>query len=152
MGHGTRLEPRIPQTPYCDPQSTYRYPVHSIWSGLLWTGGATLPTETPCNYKRDRVPGDGPHTGTRFTPFDPVYYERREPHYKQKHPESRTTYDSVFGKRVLTYWENRGTPDYCQMNGFIEGIENYIYLERRKPHLSENVWFSIGTINPSMWL
>ena len=26
--------------------------------------------------------------------------------------------DSVFGKRVLTYWENRGTPDYNQMNEF----------------------------------
>ncbi len=37
-------------------------------------------------------------------------------------------YDSVFGKRVLTYWENRGTPDYNQMIGFMVGIENYIFL------------------------
>ena len=47
-------------------------------------------------------------------------------------------YDSVFGKRVLTYWENRGTPDYSQMNGFMAGIEDYIFLERGKPHLSKN--------------
>ena len=36
--------------------------------------------------------------------------------------------DSVFGKRVLTYWENRGTPDHSQINGFMVGIENYIFL------------------------
>ena len=48
-------------------------------------------------------------------------------------------YDSVFGKRVLTYWENRGTSDYSHMNGFMVGIENYIFLERRNPHLSRNV-------------
>ncbi len=47
--------------------------------------------------------------------------------------------DSVFGKRVLTYWENRGTPDYREMNGFRVGIENYIFLERRKPNLFKNV-------------
>ncbi len=34
-------------------------------------------------------------------------------------------YDSVFGKRVLTYWENRGTPDYSHLNEFIVGIEKY---------------------------
>ena len=34
-------------------------------------------------------------------------------------------FDSVFGKRVLTYWENRGTTDYSQLNGFIVGVENY---------------------------
>ena len=50
-----------------------------------------------------------------------------------------TLYDSVFGKRVLMYWENRETPDYCQMNWFIGGIENYIFLERGKPNLSKNV-------------
>ncbi len=49
-----------------------------------------------------------------------------------------STNDSVFGKRVLTYWENRGTPDCSQMNGFMIGIENYIFLERGKPHLSKN--------------
>ncbi len=49
------------------------------------------------------------------------------------------TYDSVFGKRVLTYWENRGTPDYCQMNEFMVCIENYIFLERGQLHLSESV-------------
>ena len=49
------------------------------------------------------------------------------------------TNDSVFGKRVLTYWENMGTPDYSQMNVFMVGIENYIFLERGKPDLSKNV-------------
>ena len=29
-------------------------------------------------------------------------------------------YDSIFGKRVLKYWENRGTPHYSQMNEFRE--------------------------------
>ena len=48
-------------------------------------------------------------------------------------------FDSVFGKRVLTYWKNRGISDYSQMNGLMEGIENYIFLERGKPHLSKNV-------------
>ena len=43
--------------------------------------------------------------------------------------------DFVFGKRVLTYVENRGTPDYRQRNGFMVGIENYIFLERGKLHL-----------------
>ena len=45
--------------------------------------------------------------------------------------------DSIFGKRVLTYWDNN---DYSQMNGFMEGIENYIFLEKGKPHLSINVY------------
>ena len=49
------------------------------------------------------------------------------------------TFDSVFGKRVLTYWENRGTPGCDQMDGFMIAIENYIFLERGKPHLSKNV-------------
>ncbi len=49
------------------------------------------------------------------------------------------TFDSVFQKRVLTYWENRTTLDYSQMNGFMVGIENYIFLESGKPHLSKNV-------------
>ncbi len=48
----------------------------------------------------------------------------------QEHTVLSWVYDSVFGKRVLMYWENRGTPDYSQMNGFIEVIENYIFLER----------------------
>ena len=38
------------------------------------------------------------------------------------------------------------------MNGFMVGIENYILLERGKRHLSKNVWFSIGTISPPIWL
>ncbi len=52
---------------------------------------------------------------------------------------SLTSYDSVFGKRVLTYWENEGTPDYNQINGLKVGIENYMFLERGKQHLSKNV-------------
>ncbi len=62
------------------------------------------------------------------------------------------TDDSVFGKRVLTYRENRGTPDYSLMNGFMVVIANYIFLERGKSHLSKNVQFSIGTFSPSIWL
>ncbi len=50
-----------------------------------------------------------------------------------------TAGDSVFGKRVLTYLGNRGIPDYSQMNVFMAGIGNYIFLEREKSHLSENV-------------
>ncbi len=50
-----------------------------------------------------------------------------------------TSYDSVFGKGVLTYWENRGNLDYHQTNVFTVAIENYIFLERRESHLSENV-------------
>ena len=45
--------------------------------------------------------------------------------------------DSIFAKRVLTYWDDN---DYSQMNGFMEGIENYIFLEKGKPHLSINVY------------
>ena len=45
-------------------------------------------------------------------------------------------YDSVFGKRVRTYWESRGTPDYSQMNGFRVGI--YIFLEKGNPHVSKD--------------
>ncbi len=65
--------------------------------------------------------------------FGPVLLRQGEPGVSQ--------YDSVFGKRVLTYWENMVTPDYNQMNGFMVGIDNYIYLflERGKPHLSKNV-------------
>ncbi len=62
------------------------------------------------------------------------------------------TPDSVFGKRELTYWENRATPDYKLMNGFMVGIENYIFLERGKPHLSKNVKFFMGTSSPSICL
>ncbi len=47
--------------------------------------------------------------------------------------------DSVFGKRVLTYGENRRNPDHSQMNGFIVGVGNYIFLEREKPTLSRYV-------------
>ncbi len=47
--------------------------------------------------------------------------------------------DSVFAKRVPTYWENRGTLNYSQMNGFMAGIEKYIFLEREKPNPSKNV-------------
>ena len=50
-----------------------------------------------------------------------------------------TLYDSVFGKRVLTYWENRGNLDYHQMNVFMVDNENYILLEREESHLSENI-------------
>ncbi len=39
-----------------------------------------------------------------------------------------SSYDFVFGKRVLTYWENRGTSDCNHMNGFMVGIENYWLL------------------------
>ncbi len=53
--------------------------------------------------------------------------------------ESNSILDSIFGKRVLTYWENRGTPDYNQMNALMVGIANYIFLERGKSHLSKNV-------------
>ncbi len=28
------------------------------------------------------------------------------------------------------HWEYSGTSDYSQMNGFMVGIENYIFLER----------------------
>ena len=31
-------------------------------------------------------------------------------------------YDSVLGKRVLTYWENRGNLDDSQMNGPVQAI------------------------------
>ncbi len=51
----------------------------------------------------------------------------------------QTDSDSVFRKRILTYWENRGTPHYSQMNGFMVGIENYIFFERGKPHFPKNV-------------
>ena len=44
-------------------------------------------------------------------------------------PLEHASSDSVFGKRVLTYWENGGTPNYNQMKGFIVDIENYIFLE-----------------------
>ncbi len=36
-------------------------------------------------------------------------------------------YDSVFGKRVLTYWKNRETPDYSQMNGFMVWMGKWRY-------------------------
>ncbi len=41
-----------------------------------------------------------------------------------------TPFDSVLGKRVLTYWENRVNLDDSQMNVLIVPIENY-YL----PHI-----------------
>ncbi len=49
------------------------------------------------------------------------------------------TFDSVFGKRVLTYWENRGNLNLHQMNVFIVAMENYIFLERGESHLFENI-------------
>ena len=47
--------------------------------------------------------------------------------------------DSVLGKRVLMYLENRRNLDFSQMNVFIVAMENYIFLERRRFHLSKNV-------------
>ncbi len=38
-------------------------------------------------------------------------------------------YDSVLGKRVLTYQENRGNPAYSHMNVFIVPTENYTFLK-----------------------
>ena len=43
------------------------------------------------------------------------------------------TNDSVFGKRVLTYLkfgENRGNPNYSQVDALIVHMENYTFLER----------------------
>ena len=37
--------------------------------------------------------------------------------------------DSVFAKRVLTYWENWRNSDYNHLNAFIVPMENYTYLE-----------------------
>ena len=37
---------------------------------------------------------------------------------------STSTFESVFGKRVLMLLENRRTPDYSLMNEFMVGIEN----------------------------
>ncbi len=45
--------------------------------------------------------------------------------------------DSVLGKRVLTYWENRGNLYYHWMNVFIVAMKNYIFLERGESHLSK---------------
>ncbi len=39
------------------------------------------------------------------------------------------TYDSVYGKRVLPYWENRRNLD-----GLIVPMENYVFLERWSYH------------------
>ncbi len=38
--------------------------------------------------------------------------------------------DSVFAKRVLTYWENRENSGYSHMNVLIVPMENYTFLER----------------------
>ncbi len=38
--------------------------------------------------------------------------------------------DSVFAKRVLTYWEYRGNPGYSHMNVLIVPLENYTFFER----------------------
>ena len=40
------------------------------------------------------------------------------------------SYDSVLGKRVLSYGEVREHTDYIYMNAFIVPMENYIFLER----------------------
>ncbi len=45
--------------------------------------------------------------------------------------------DSVLGKRVLMYWENRGMSDYRHMKVFIVAMDN-IFLQRVESHLSEN--------------
>ncbi len=61
---------------------------------------------------------------------------RQEKMHKQ---HAEVTYDSVLVKRILTYLENRGNLDYSHMNVFTVAMENYIFLERRQPHLSKNV-------------
>ncbi len=38
------------------------------------------------------------------------------------------TCDSVFGKRVLTYWGNRGSLNYHQMNVFIVAMHGKLYI------------------------
>ena len=41
--------------------------------------------------------------------------------------------NSIFGKRVLTYWGiwgKREIPEYSQMDGVIVPMENYTFLER----------------------
>ncbi len=38
--------------------------------------------------------------------------------------------DSIFAKRVLKYWENRGNPGYSHMNAFMIHMEDYTFLER----------------------
>ncbi len=45
------------------------------------------------------------------------------------------THDSVIGKRVLTSWEireNRGFPDYIQIDGLIEPIGNYTFFGKMR--------------------
>ena len=40
-------------------------------------------------------------------------------------------YDSVLGKRVLTYCENRGNINHCHLNVPTVSMGNYTFLERR---------------------
>ncbi len=48
------------------------------------------------------------------------------------------TNDSVLGKRVLTYWENRGYINHCHLNIPTVPIENYAFLERTDLLLFKN--------------
>ncbi len=38
------------------------------------------------------------------------------------------------------------------MSVFIGAMENYVFLERGRSHLSKNVQFSMGTIKTFIWL
>ena len=49
------------------------------------------------------------------------------------------TCDEIVGERVLTYWEIRGIHGIIKISNCLATIENYIFLERRKSLLSENV-------------
>ena len=60
--------------------------------------------------------------------------------------------DSVLGKRVLTYWENRGTSGYSYMNAVLVPMEYYTFLERWDLPLSKNMYFSITSIKTFIWL
>ncbi len=61
-------------------------------------------------------------------------------------------YDSVFGKRVLTYWEIRRDINNCHLNAPTVPIENYTFLERRDFLIFKNVWFAMVTKEMFVWL
>ena len=47
-------------------------------------------------------------------------------------------YHSVFAKKVLAYWENRGTPGYSYMDVLTVPMESYTFLESRDLPLFKN--------------
>ncbi len=84
------------------------------------------------------------HTFIFFSKFsnEQVWYQQQESINLRAVSKWWNIWERGAKLALLTYWENaelRGIHVYSKINNCLATIQNYMFLERRKPLLSENV-------------